>query len=116
MLRWFDLISTGVLFEHVFSLWISLAEKQIFVATIRNDLNTNVSCFMITVIQRNYLSSKLIYVTNLPVTAMICRLWDFIFHAFSAYILVFLVHCLGKFFYGNTIGLTKKATAGSILL
>ena len=54
----FDLISAGVLFEHVFSLLISLAEKQIFAATIRNDLNTNVSWFMITVIQRNYLSSK----------------------------------------------------------
>ena len=43
-------LSTGVSSECVFSLWISLTEKLIFAVTIRNNLNTNVSCFTVTAI------------------------------------------------------------------
>ena len=53
-------ISVRVSFVHVFSLWVSLPEKKIFAASIRNDLIINVSGFMITAISRNCLSSKIL--------------------------------------------------------
>ena len=46
MLHWFDLFSAGVLFKHVFSLSISLTEKQIFAATIRNKKQSQYQCVM----------------------------------------------------------------------
>ena len=53
----------------------------------------------------------MIYITDLHVSAMICRL-DFLCF-FSVHPHVFST-LPGKFFYGNTIGLTNKATASSI--